>query len=91
MCEETILFKIYISMQKKNFRKYTNFHVSKTRSHLVLTSAFAIFENNRSNGKKMQMRRMGSVPILCVNVSVTRDTVLKFDANADADAKCDWT
>ena len=39
----------------------------------------------------MQMRRMGSVPILCVNVSVTRDTVLKFDANADADGKCDWT
>ena len=52
-----------------------------------------IFENNRSNGKEMQTQRMGSVPILCMNVNITIDTMLKFDANAqanvDVDAKCD--
>ena len=41
------------------------------------------------------MQRMGSVPILSVNISVsiTIDTMLKFDANTDAniDAHCKWT
>ena len=36
---------------------------------------------------------MGSVRILCINVNITIDTMLKFDANADAnvdfDAKCE--
>ena len=43
----------------------------------------------------MQMRRMRSVPILYINVNVSTDTMLKFDANADAnvyvDAKCERT
>ena len=38
---------------------------------------------------------MGSVPILCVNVNITIETMLKFDANADAyvniDAQCEQT
>ena len=41
------------------------------------------------------MQRMGSVPILCVNVNVMIDTMLKFEANADVnveiDAKCERT
>ena len=37
------------------------------------------------------MQRMGSVPILWVNVNVPIDTVLKFDANADVKAKCERT
>ena len=39
------------------------------------------------------MQRIGPVPILCINVNVIIDTVLKFDANADAnfDAKCERT
>ena len=41
------------------------------------------------------MQRMGSVPILYTNVNITIDTMLKFDANADADvnidAQCEWT
>ena len=32
---------------------------------------------------------MGSVPILCVNINVSKDTMLKFDANTDVDAKCE--
>ena len=40
---------------------------------------------------------MGSVPILCVNINIIVDTILKFDADAnadakvDVDAKCEWT
>ena len=30
------------------------------------------------------MQRMNSVPILCIGVNVTIDTMLNFDANADA-------
>ena len=41
------------------------------------------------------MQEMGSVPILCINVNITIDTKLKFDANADAnsdfDTKCERT
>ena len=41
------------------------------------------------------MQRMGSVHILCVNVNVTIDTMLNFDANTDTmidvDAKCEQT
>ena len=29
------------------------------------------------------MQRINSVPILCVNVNITIDTMLKFDTNAD--------
>ena len=43
----------------------------------------------------MQMQRMGSVFILCINTNVLMDTELEFDANADAnvdfDIKCEWT
>ena len=34
---------------------------------------------------------MGSVPILCINVSVSIDTMLKFDAYVDVDAKGSFT
>ena len=38
---------------------------------------------------------MGSILILCVNINVTIDTMLKFDENADAnvnaDDKCEGT
>ena len=44
-----------------------------------------VFENNGSRGIKTQMQRMGSVFILCINVSVTIDIMLKFDTNADVD------
>ena len=37
------------------------------------------------------MQRMGSFPILCVNINVPVDAMLKFDANVDVDAKCEWT
>ena len=30
------------------------------------------------------MQRMGSIPILCVSVNITIDTMLKFNANLDA-------
>ena len=54
-----------------------------------------IFENNGSSGNKMEMQRMDSVPNLCINVGITTDTLLKFDANADAnvniDAQCERT
>ena len=39
------------------------------------------------------MQRVGSISILCINVNVITDTMLKFDANTDAnvdfDAKCE--
>ena len=37
----------------------------------------------------MQMHRMDSIPILCINVRITIDTMLEFDANADANIKID--
>ena len=48
-----------------------------------------IFEINRSNDNKMQMERMGYIPIFCVNVRITIGIMLKFDANADADGNID--
>ena len=43
----------------------------------------------------MQIQRMHSVPILYINANVSTDTMLKFDANADAnvdiDAQCERT
>ena len=32
---------------------------------------------------------MGSIPIFCINVNITIDTMLKFDANADANFNID--
>ena len=44
---------------------------------------------------KTQTQRMGSTAILCINVNITIDTMLKFDVNADAnvniDAQCERT
>ena len=57
----------------------------------MLASAFAFFENNRSNNNKTQVQRMGSIPILYINVNITIDRMLKFDANVDIDPKCEWT
>ena len=37
------------------------------------------------------MRRMGSVPFLSVNVNATIDTMLKLDADAEVDAKYERT
>ena len=43
------------------------------------------------------MQRMGSLPILCININILMDTILKFnvnanvDANVDFDTKCEWT
>ena len=36
------------------------------------------------------MQRMSSIPILCVNVNITIDTMLKFDANVDTNVN-EWT
>ena len=41
------------------------------------------------NGNKIQMQRMDSVPILCINVNITIDTMLKIEANLDANANID--
>ena len=35
------------------------------------------------------MQTMGSIPILCININITMDTMLKFDANADANVNID--
>ena len=51
---------------------------------LRVNVCICVFENNRSNDNKLQTQRMDSVPILCVYVDITIDTMLKFDANADA-------
>ena len=60
---------------------------------LNVNVCICVFENNGSNGNKAQFQRMGSVHNLCINVNITIDTMLKFDANADAnvnfDAKCE--
>ena len=41
------------------------------------------------------MQGINSTPILSANVSVTIDTMLKFDTNVDAnvniDIQCEWT
>ena len=41
------------------------------------------------------MQRMATIPILCVNVNIPIDVMLKFDVNADVnvdvDAKCKRT
>ena len=41
----------------------------------------------------MQMQRMDSIPILCINAYFTIDTILKFDtdANVNIDAQCERT
>ena len=41
----------------------------------------------------MQMQRMDSIPILCINANFTIDTILKFDtdANVNIDAQCERT
>ena len=40
-------------------------------------------------GKWIQARAMGAIPILCINISITIDTILKFDTNTDANANID--
>ena len=32
---------------------------------------------------------MGSIPILCINVNITIDTMLKFDVNVNINAQCE--
>ena len=39
----------------------------------------------------MQMQSMDSIPILCINVNITIDTMLKSDANVIIDAQCEQT
>ena len=41
----------------------------------------------------MQTQKMGSIPILCININITIDTMLKFDSNVETnfytDAQCE--
>ena len=39
----------------------------------------------------MQTQRIGSISILCVNINITIDTMLNFDANVHTDALCERT
>ena len=39
----------------------------------------------------MQMQRMGSITIFCVDINITIDTILKFDANMNTDAQYERT
>ena len=57
----------------------------------TLSINVCIFENNRSNANKMQMQRMGSITIFCVDINITIDTILKFDANINTDAQYERT
>ena len=74
---------------------FTLTDTSKGPFTLSVNVYICIFENNRSNGNKTQMQIMGSIPILCVNINITIDTMLKFDANAgtdvNIDAQCEQT
>ena len=57
---------------------------------LDVSVCVCVFENNGSNGKKTQMQRMGLNPIFYINVHVSIETMIKFNANGnvDVDAKC---
>ena len=59
----------------------------------TLSFNICVFENNRDNGNRMQMQRMDSIPILCINANFTIDTILKFDtdANVNIDVQCERT
>ena len=39
----------------------------------------------------MQMQWLGSASILYININVSTDAKLNFDANVDVDAKCERT
>ena len=54
--------------------------LSLTLSLAVNRPLICVFENNRSNGSKTEMRRLSYVPILCINVNITIDTMLKTQA-----------
>ena len=56
---------------------------------LSINVYICVLKNNRINGKKTQMQRMSSIPILCININNTIDTMLKFDANTDVNVNID--
>ena len=68
--------------------EYVSFKI-KGPFTLNMNACVCIFENNRCNGTKTQMQRMGYVPILYVDVNVAKDTMLKFDVNADTNVNVD--
>ena len=62
----------------------------KALSHLASTSMFTfpkIIETMVENATQ----RMGSISILYVNINISLDTMLNFDANVNTDALCERT
>ena len=64
----------YNTWSKETEKKYC-----ENKGHVILSVNICIyvFKNNRSNGNKTQMQRMGSVPILFVNVNIISDKMLQ--------------
>ena len=64
----------YNTWSKETEKKYC-----ENKGHVILSVNICIyvFKNNRSNGNKTQMQRMGSVPILFVNVNIITDKMLQ--------------
>ena len=60
----------------------------KVWSHFALTSALAFSKIIEAIVRKYK-QRIGPVRILCINVNAIIDTMLKFDANAEANFDVD--
>ena len=54
------------------------------KSPFTLNVSVKVLENNGSNGNKTQTQSIRTMFILCVNVNVSMDTMLKLDAKVDA-------
>ena len=65
----------------------TQSQARNSKGPLILSASVCVcvFGNDRSNSNKTQTQKMGSIPVLCINVSITIDTMLKFDANVNID------
>ena len=68
------------------FKKIVN-----CKGPFTISVNLCVSENNASSDNKTQTQGRGSVPILCINVNFSIDTMLKSDANVDSDGKCERT
>ena len=56
---------------------------NKSPFTLDVNVCVCIFKKNRSNDKETDAKNGFDIHILCINVNITANTMLKFDGNAD--------
>ena len=66
-------------------------YIKTNEREITSTFVFGFLKMIEATATKHKCKRMGSIPILCINVNIIIDTLLQFDANVNNDVQCERT